>query len=131
MKTLKFSITIGINEGYYEGFVIDNDFSLSPAKIVAEKWEKAALDVYSETGIYVTGIIKNSITVYHEKWGCPTGGENTATVEGTMNPYFNRIVDDWSDAVISIAMILKDELLQPSIAIEFHEVCDFIYIRSE
>lgn len=131
MKTLKFSITVGINESYYEGFIIDNEFSLTPAKIVAEKWEKAALIVYSDLGIYIPGIIKNSISVYHTEWGCPSGGESTATIEGAMNPKFNKDIDDWSDAVVAVATILKEELLRSSISIEFQDVSELIVLKTE
>lgn len=121
MKTLNFYATLGINQGY--GHVNENN---STVQIVGVEWQKAAAEIFSENGIYVGAVIKDSKTIYHTDWGCPKGGEATAEIFGTCNPNFTA-VEEYKEAVIKCLRKCAIVLGQSTTQVVFMEG-DFVYL---
>jgi len=122
--TMSFSATIGVVEGYHH----KNDGVSSAAEIVAAEWQKAAAVVFTRTGIYISGVVVDSKTVYHTDWGCPVGGETTATVSGEANPAFTQDLAAWKEAVVAVVKEVKASLKQSTVAVSFRQVDDFVYL---
>ncbi len=127
MKTLKFTATFGVVAGYGH----NNDNEANAASLVAKTWQKAAAEMFAAKGIYVSAVVNESKTVYHESWGCPKGGEKTATVSGEANPAFVQDTTKWKQAVIEVCSLVKKELKQSTVAVSFSEVDDFIYLTND
>ncbi|APQ78561.1 MULTISPECIES: hypothetical protein [Clostridium] len=123
-KTIKFEMVTGINEGYYH-----KNQNKNGVQIVGEVWQKIALEVFKERGIYISSVINGSKTVYNKEWGCPEGGEDTVTITSTANPEFVQNLEQWKEAVIQIAKKIKKELKQSTMTVEFKEISDFIYLK--
>ncbi|MCC5438658.1 hypothetical protein [Clostridium botulinum] len=123
-KTIEFKIITGVNEGYFH----DNE-NKDGVQVVGEVWQKIALDVFKDRGIYISSVINSSKTVYNTEWGCPEGGEDTVTITSTANPEFVQNLEEWKEAVIEIAKKIKKELKQSTMTVEFKEISDFIYIK--
>ena len=124
MKTIKFEITTGINEGYFH----ENE-NRNGEQIVGELWQKIALNIYNSTEIYISSNISPSKTVYNTEWGCPKGGEDTVNINGTANPEFVKDLEQWKSVVLEIAKKLKTELKQSTMTVEFKNIDDFIYLQ--
>ena len=124
MATVKFFATIGVVAGYGH----ENEVAKPADTIVAEAWQKAAAAVFADTGIYVSAVVEPSRVVYHTDWGCPVGGEVAATASGTANPAFIQDLADWKKAVLSVIKLIKSELQQSTVAVEFVTVDDFVYL---
>ncbi|APF25339.1 hypothetical protein [Clostridium sporogenes] len=123
-KTIKFEIVTGINEGYFH-----KNKNKDGVQVVGEVWQKIALEVFKDRGIYISSVINSSKTVYNTEWGCPEGGEDTVTITSTANPEFVQSLEQWKEAVIEIAKNLKNELKQSTMTVEFKEISDFIYLK--
>jgi len=126
MKSVKFSATIGIVSGYGH----NNESNDSAAAIVAKVWQESAAKIFAETGVYVSATVSESLTVYHTDWGCPVGGEKTATVEGSANPQFVEDVNKWRKIVLKIVKVVKATLQQSTIVVEFSEI-DHVYLADQ
>ena len=124
MATVKFSATIGVVAGYGH----ENEVAKPADAIVAEAWQKAAAAVFADTGIYISAVVEPSKVVYHTDWGCPVGGEVAATVSSTANPAFVQDLAAWKKAVLSVVKLVKSELQQSTVAVEFASVDDFVYL---
>ena len=124
-KTVRFSATIGVVEGYEF-----NNVHIDSAKdIVSLVWQKYADIVFDEIVVYVSTIIVESRAIYQEERGCPKGGEKTATVFGEANPLIVEDMELWKKAVIEIIKLIKDELKQESIFLIFTDVDESIYFE--
>ncbi|ACA57346.1 conserved hypothetical protein (plasmid) [Clostridium botulinum A3 str. Loch Maree] len=123
-KTIKFEIVTGINEGYFH-----KNKNKDGVQVVGEVWQKIALEVFKDRGIYISSVINSSKTVYNTEWGCPEGGEDTVTITSTANPEFVQSLEQWKEAVIEIAKNLKNGLKQSTMTVEFKEISDFIYLK--
>jgi hypothetical protein len=120
MKTIKFKVTIGIKESFHD--------TKEVANIVAFAWQEAAKEVFNSGKPYVSAVVNESISVYNEIWGCPTGGERTVTVSGSANPAFVQNMDEWKKTVIAVVKAVKAKLQQSIVVLEFSEVNDFVYL---
>jgi len=124
-KTVKFFATFGVVAGYHH----ENGVTpATAADMVAEAWQEAAADHFAAAGIYISAVVEPSKTVYHTDWGCPVGGEVTATVSGTANPAFVQDMAAWKQAVLTVVKAVKAKLQQSTVAVEFVEVNDFVYL---
>lgn len=123
MKTLKFEIVTGINEGYGH----ENE-EANGVLLVSKAWQFLAEKVMHETGLYISAVASQSKTIYNTDWGCPVGGEDTITITGIANPEFVKDLDQWKQVVLVVARQLKDELKQSTLTVEFTEVEDFVYL---
>ena len=121
MRTVKFSATVGVNEGYSHNNEIKN-----PLEIVGTLWQEIAESHYKKCNIYISAIITDSKTIYSPNWGCPTGGEDTITISGSCNPEFSN-PEDWRKSVISVLKEMKEKLKQSTVTIEFWEI-DSVYM---
>jgi len=125
-KTISFSATLGINQGYGHGNKMSwlkrllMPWSESAMKIVAREWQKAAAEVHTESGVYVGAVIKDSKTVYHTDWGCPAGGEATAEISGTCNPAYT-VLEAYKAAVLSCLEKCAKALGQSTTQVVFTE----------
>ena len=124
MATAKFFATFGVVAGYGH----ENKVAKPADAIVAEAWQKAAATVFADTGIYVSAVVEPSKVVYHADWGCPVGGEVAATVSGVANPAFVQDLAAWKKAVLSVVKLVKSELQQSTVAVEFVSIDDFVYL---
>ena len=117
-KTIKFEATIGVVEGYGH----DNEGAVDTASVVAEVWQKKAGEEFAQSGLYISASVSSSITVYAVDWGCPQGGELTATVSGSANPEFTQDLVAWKQAALRVVGAVKKELRQSTVVVEFSEV---------
>lgn len=121
-KSLKFSMVCGVNEGYAH----ENE-KYNSLELLSYGWAEVAEKVFNETGIYVSATIVESRTIYHQDWGCPKGGEVTATCFGSANPNFVTDMAAWKEAVIMITKKLKKDFKQSTVTVEFNEI-DHVYL---
>jgi len=121
-----FSATIGVVAGYGHSNEVTD-----AAKIVADVWQKKSAEVHESTGIYISAVVSPSLTVYGTNWGCPVGGERTATVSGSANPAFVQDLDAWKQTVLTVVKAVKAELQQSTVVVEFSELNDFVYLTKK
>ena len=126
MKANNFSATIGVVAGCNH----DNEVT-DAAAVVADVWQEKAAEVHESTGIYISAVVSPALTVYGTNWGCPVGGEKTATVSGSANPAFVKDLDAWKQTVIEVVKAVKAELQQTTVVIEFSELSDFVYLETK
>lgn len=122
MLTLSAKVTIGINEGYdhlNESNLKDsfNDFLYN----FLEENE-------DQVGEYISFVVYPTKTIYKKEWGCPNGGEDTITLEATANPKFVHDLKTWKFHVIKYIELLKEELKQSTVMIQFYET-DVQYLQ--
>ncbi|WP_279006644.1 hypothetical protein [Thomasclavelia cocleata] len=122
MKTIKFIANIGVCEGYRHNNSSNLDFGFLVQNTMGELFDSKVCKNYIST------IITKTKTIYHKDWGCPVGGEITYNIEGCANPEFISSVNDWKEDVLTFINVLKKELKQSTITIEFEEV-DCIYLN--
>lgn len=125
MKALGFSATFGVVAGYGH----DNNASAPAEVIVAAAWMAAMAEEFGTSGIAVGGVISPSRTAYLAVWGCPEGGEVTATVTGQSNPDFDKDVEVYKAAVLRMCAAVKAALQQNTVRVAFFEVVDFHYLK--
>ncbi len=124
-KVPQFRLDIGFNEGYGH----DNEFKVDIVWVTAW-YQKIARDVFLETGVYVAGVVHLTATVYNDDWGCPKGGEQTASVSGLANPHYIQDVEAWKDAVRLLCQRMRKQFKQTTAYLTFQEV-EFEYLRDE
>jgi hypothetical protein len=112
------------------GYAHDNGLpeNTKPSVIVTSAWTAAMMTVFKRTNIGVGAVIVDSLAAYNPDWGCPPGGEMTATVTGESNPEFDKDVDSYMAAVRDIVWIVKCLLGQTSVRVTFHEVINSVSI---
>lgn len=123
MKTIKFELTTGINAGYGH-----NNEEREASLIVGELYQQVAEKMFDQTGVYVSAVIRDTKTLYSTSWGCPFAGEITITISGVANPLFCSDMEQYKETVLLIAKELKTLLSQSTVAVEFYEVSDFVYL---
>lgn len=121
MKSISFQATLGVNQGYAHTNELE-----TAIQAVANEWQKAAAAVHSQLGVYISSVVKDSLTVYHTDWGCPKGGEVTAEISGTCNPEYTSI-EKYKEAVVETLKRCAEELKQSTTQVVFTE-CDFVYL---
>lgn len=121
--TIKATIVMGINEGYFH----DNE-QADAIEVIGTKWQVQADKVFKETNIYVSAVVSHAKVVYHEDWGCPEGGEVVAVITSSLNPEFVSDKEAWKNAVLSVAKAIRDDLEQSTVTVEFSEI-DLIYLQ--
>jgi hypothetical protein len=129
VKQIAFSATIGVVEGYAH----DNGLPAGTTAdaIVATAWISAMKAEFDTSKIGVGGVITASRTAYNPDWGCPAGGELTATVSGESNPEFDKDTEAYKAAVLRIVKAVKTALKQSTVRVAFHEVDDYVYLTKE
>lgn len=114
-KNLNFSATLGVNQGYGHANEVK-----TAAEAVSIEWQKAAAQVFQESGVYVGAVVKDSKTVYNTEWGCPEGGEATAEISGACNPQYTA-VEAYKEAVVKTLEICAIALGQSTTQVVFFE----------
>lgn len=117
IMTERFLIIMGVNEGYFH-----NNENTNAKQLVSTVWQKAAKEVYENTKVYVSAIIKEGIVVYNTEWGCPTGGEVITEITCTRNPEFCDSGTRYRLAVFMIVDKVRSALKQTTCTIEGMEV---------
>lgn len=123
MYTIQFSATCGVNSGYGHG-----NENRDAAATVASVWQQKAAEYFAANGLYVGAVVSPALTVYHTDWGCPQGGEATASIIGVANPEFTKI-EDYKAAVIAVLGEVSKELGQTTAQVAFAE-CAFHYQKN-
>lgn len=126
MNTLSASINIGVTEGYFHS----NEGTEGTTGCFEELVKKASLDVFNKTNTYVSFVSYKSKTLYSNEWGCPIGGEDTYNLETVANPQFTPDLEQWKCNVISIVKILKAQLKQSTVTIQF-STTDVVYLTED
>ena len=121
MRAQKFTAVIGINKGHFH-----KNNNHENKKDIYLKWQSLSKNHYESKGIYVSANISKIKTIYHEKWGCPLGGEVTYEISGICNPVFSDS-NKWREVVLDIVKELKLYYEQSSCSLEFCE-CEFYYL---
>lgn len=117
-------INIGICKGYNNSFSnIDGEFNY----YLFNKLE----EISKEQGIYIPFIVYETKTIYKKEWGCINGGEITFNLEAIRNPKFEKDDKKWRDNILTIIEILKEDLEQSTVTIQFITVNDLVYLTSE
>ena len=128
-KQIAFAATFGVVPGYAH----DNGLpeNTTAGEILTNAWMSAMKAEFDASKVGVGGVIVDSRTAYNPDWGCPAGGEVTATVTGESNPEFDKDVEDYKAAVIRIVKSVKRELKQTTVRVAFHEVADYVYLTKD
>ena len=111
INTVTAKANIGVCAGYNNTKEEISDFS----SYLQNKLE----EICKETNIYVSFIVYPTTTVYKKEWGCPSGGEKTYNIESTRNPKFSKDEWGWKKDVMFIIKLLKNELKQSTITLQF------------
>ena len=128
-KQIAFSATFGVIPGYAH----DNGLpeNTTAGEILTNAWTAAMKAEFEASKIGVGGVIAESRTAYNPDWGCPKGGEVTATVTGESNPEFDKDSEAYKAAVLRIVKAVKCELKQSTVRVAFHDVSDYVYLTKD
>lgn len=128
-KQIAFSATFGVVPGYAHNNGLPEN--TTAAEILTNAWMSAMKAEFDANKVGVGGVIVESRTAYNPDWGCPAGGEVTATVTGESNPEFDKDIEAYKAAVLRIVKSVKRELKQTTVRVAFHEVADYVYLTED
>lgn len=111
-NTFRWSVTVGINSGYQ----LENQEDIGLDAFVSE-FQCITERIQEKTGIYITGVVVPSRTVYSQKFGCPKNGEYSYTISGSCNPKFAS-PSPYMDALRLTVTELKKKFAQATILLE-------------
>lgn len=112
-----FEITIGINKGYGHNNESVIDFEAN--------YQAIATYIYSQTGVYVSGVILPAKVVYNVDLGCPMDGEDVYVIKGVNNPQFTK-PSKYKDAVTRLIEKLATTFEQSTVTTTWSTV-DMVY----
>lgn len=112
MKTEKYIITIGTNEGYE-----NNSAQMSPAEF-GKIANKLAKELFERTGVYPTFTLQSANVFYNNEWGCPETGEPVFILAGVRNPEFTPDADYCCKTWKVFASVLKRFFKQTTVTLE-------------
>lgn len=122
MQSEMFSFTIGVTPGYNHHNE-NGDIDIIPIlKKVQDKVEK-------EADIFVSCVVKPSVVVYKEEWGCPDQGEKIFEISSVRNPIFEKDKWKWRKACELIAQYMAIELEQSTVTAQFRSTYVY-YIKN-
>lgn len=125
MRTEKISWVLGVQAGY-QNINSGRDKELS-SRI---KIQELALELYKETGIYISTVVKSVEVIYNEDWGCPRSGEFCLEISTVYNPIYKIDAKKWKNTALKFANILKKEFGQETLTIEIKEI-GLVYLGNE
>lgn len=126
MTTDHFTLTIGVAPGYFHAN--RGKTTLDPTGLVP-LWQELIAEEYGRSEINVPAVIQEGRSAYSQGKGCPADGEIIAVIFGTRNSHFITCsMMEWRQAVIRIAVALRERLGQTTCQVAFHEV-EFTYIK--
>lgn len=128
-KQIAFAATFGVVPGYAHNNGLPEN--TTAAEILTNAWMSAMKAEFDANKVGVGGVIVESRTAYNPDWGCPAGGEVTATVTGESNPEFDKDIEAYKAAVLRIVKSVKRELKQTTVRVAFHEVADYVYLTED
>lgn len=111
-NTIHWSMTVGINSGYH----LEDQKDIGIEAFAAD-FQEIAEQVHTETGIYITGTVVPSRTVYSQAFGCPKTGEISYTASGSCNPEFAAVAP-YMNALRIVTKRLKEHYHQATILLE-------------
>lgn len=128
-KQIAFAATFGVVPGYAH----DNGLSenTTAGEILTNAWMSAMKAEFEASKVGVGGVIVDSRTAYNPDWGCPAGGEVTATVTGESNPEFDKDIDAYKAAVLRVCKAVKTALKQTTVRVAFLSVADYVYLKED
>ena len=120
-RSLKWTITLGTMPGYGE-----TKQDRIPKDKFVDLFRDIALIVEKDTGIYISCVFYDSVTVYKTEWGCTEEGELTYTLTGSCNRAFTD-TDGYLEALKLLARKLKERLNQSTILLEIMPMEEFYF----
>ncbi len=128
-SAIAFSATFGVVPGYAHDNSLPADTTAD--FIVASAWMAAMKAEFEANKVGVGGVVTASRTAYNPDWGCPAGGEVTATVTGESNPAFDKDTEAYKAAVLRVVKAVKAELKQSTVRVVFTEVAEYHYLTND
>lgn len=116
-NTITMSATFGINKGYFH----QNESNVDFTSILQD----TIIEVFDETGVYLSFVVHETKTVYNEEFGCPRGGEVTKTIESFCNKEYEDDTGKWMKASILLVNKMKEKLEQEVVYIQFGKAVTF------
>ncbi len=112
IETESWTLSIGTTPGYDPGAQ-----ARMPEAAFAAVYLACAEEVYGETGIYLSAVMKETRVLYRGEWGCPADGEPCYELRGTRNPQFAE-KEPYEAALMKLVLQLKERLGQRAIYLE-------------
>jgi len=133
MTTKQIAIAFSAVFGVVPGYAHDNGLPVdtTAGAILASAWMVAMKEEFNSSKIGVGGVIVDSRTAYNPDWGCPAGGEVTATVTGESNPEFDKDTEAYKAAVLRVCKAVKTALQQTTVRVAFLAVADYVYLKED
>jgi len=111
-NSIRWSCTVGINEGYD----LTSQKSM-PLDDFVKIYMDIAIEIFEETGTYISAVVTPSRTIYNSDWGCPQEGEFSYTISGFCNPEFST-EEEFRMALNAMICKLKERLNQCTALLE-------------
>ena len=121
-ETTLAKINIGICEGYNNDIEVVDDFE----DYLYNKLE----EISNSIDYYIPFVVYKTKTIYKKEWGCPKGGEKTYNIEATRNPKYEENDKIWREKLVEIISILKKELKQFTVTINFIKT-EILYLNED
>ena len=120
--TFRWTLTLGLTPGYNPEVKERVDLDA-----IGATYREIAQRVYESTGVYVSATVVESRALYARDWGCPPGGEPTATFSGSCNPAFAE-PKAYRVALDEIVRALKERYRQETVLLEITP-CETVYYK--